>query len=67
VGHALNLQTLNRKVLSEIEVNNLLKALKYQRLDGENQMIANLQMNNNKIVGLSNPVEPTDGVNKKDH
>jgi len=62
---AVNLQTWNRKILSEIEVNNLLEALKYLRLDGENQMFANLQMNNNKIVGLSNPVKPTGGLNKR--
>jgi len=64
-GDVVNLQTLNRKILSEIEVNNLLEALKYLRLDGENKMIANLQTNNNRIVGLGNPVESTDGVNKR--
>jgi len=65
VGDAPNLQTLKRKMLSEIEVNNPLKALKYQRLDGENQTVAKLQMNNNEIVGLSNPVEPPERCKQK--
>jgi len=51
--------------LKEIEVNNLLEAQKYLRLDGENQMVSNLQMNDHKLVGLADAVMPTDGVNKK--
>jgi len=39
---AVNLRTLNRKVLKEIEVNNLLESQKYLRLDGENQMVSDL-------------------------
>jgi len=61
----VSLEMLNRKTMSEVEVNNLLEALKYLRLDGENEMVTNLQMNNNKIAGLDNPVEPSDGVNKR--
>jgi len=41
---AVNLRTLNRKVLREIRANNLLQAQKYLRLDGENQMITNLSV-----------------------
>jgi len=62
---AVNLRTLNRKVLKEIKVNNLLEAQKYLRLDGENQMVSNLQMNDHKLVGLTDAVRHTDGVNKK--
>ena len=62
---AVKLRTLNRKVLKEIEVNNLLEAQKYLRLDGENQMVSNLQMNDHKLVGLADTVMATDGVNKK--
>ena len=61
---AVNLRTLNRKVLKEIEVNNLLEAQKYLRLDGENQMVSDLQMNDRKLVSLADAVMPTDGVNK---
>jgi len=51
--------------LKEIEVNNLLESQKYLRLDGENQMVSDLQMNGHKLVGLADAVMPTDGVNKK--
>jgi len=62
LGHeAVNLRTLNR----EIRANNLLESLKYLRLDGENQMVSDLQMNNHKLVGLADATAPTDGVNKK--
>jgi len=36
---AVNLRTLNRKVLNEIRVNNFLESQKYLRLDGQNQMV----------------------------
>ena len=36
---AVNLRTLNRNVLNEIRVNNLLESHKYLRLDGLNQMV----------------------------
>jgi len=62
---AVNLRTLKRKVLKEIEVNSLLESRKYLRLDGENQMVSDLQMNDRKLVGLADAVMPTDGVNKK--
>jgi len=62
---AVNLRRLNRKVLKEIGVNNLSEAHKYLRLDGKNQMVSDLQMNNHKLVGLADAVMPTDGVNKK--
>ena len=62
---AVNLRTLNRKVLEEIGVNNFLEAQNYLRLDGENQMVSDLQMNDHKLVGLADAVTPTDGVNKK--
>jgi len=62
---AVNLRMLNRKVLKEIEVNNLLEAQKYLRLDGENRMVSNLQMNDHKLVRLADAVRPTDGVNRK--
>ena len=42
---AINLRRLNRKVLNEIRVNNLLESQKYLRLDGQNQMVSDLQMN----------------------
>jgi len=58
---AVNLRTLNR----EIRANNQLESLKYLRIDGENQMVSDLQMNDHKIVGLAEAVMPTDGVNKK--
>ena len=58
-------RTLNRKVLKEIEVNNLLEAQKYLRLDGENQMVSDLQMNDRTLVSLADAVIPTDGVNKR--
>ena len=51
--------------MKEIEVNNLLEAQKYLRLDGENQMVSDLLMNDHKLVGLADAVMPTDGVNKK--
>ena len=62
---AVNLRMLNRKVLNEIEINNLLEAQKYLRLYGENQMVSDLQMNDHILVGLADAVTPTDGVNKK--
>jgi len=40
---AVNLGTLNQKVLKEIRVNNLLEAQKYLRLDGQNQMVSDLK------------------------
>jgi len=58
---AVNRRTLNR----EIRANNLLESLKYLRLDGENQMVLDLQMNDHKLFGLADAVRPTDGVNKK--
>jgi len=59
---AVNLRTLNR----EFGANNLLESsLKYLRLDGENQMVSDLQMKDHKLVGLADAVRPTDGVNKK--
>ena len=42
-----------------------MEAPKYLRLDGENQMVSDLQMNDRKLVGLADAVMPTDGVNKK--
>ena len=62
---AVNLRTLNQKVLKEIRKNNLLEALKNLILDGQNQMVSDLQMNDHKLVGLADAVMPTDGVNKK--
>ena len=62
---AVNLRTLNQKVLKEIRKKNLPEALKYLRLDGQNQMVSDLQMNDHKLVGLADTVMPTDGVNKK--
>ena len=53
---AVNLRTLNRKVLKKIEVNNLLEGQKYLKLDGENQMVSDLQMNDGKLVGLADAV-----------
>ena len=35
------------------------------RLDGENQMFSDLQMNDRKLVGLADAVTFTDGMNKK--
>jgi len=62
---AVNLRTLNRKVLNEIRANNLLEAQKYLRLDGQNQMVSDLQMNDHKIVRLADVTKPSDGVNKR--
>jgi len=42
-----------------------MEAQKYLLLDGENQMVSNLQMNGHKLVGLADASAPTDGVNKK--
>jgi len=42
-----------------------LEVRKCLRLDGENQMFSDLQMNDHKLVGLADAVRPTDGVNKK--
>jgi len=58
---AVNLRTLNR----EIRANNLLEVQKYLRVDGENQMVSDLQTNDHKLVGLADAVTPTDVVNKK--
>jgi len=38
---------------------------KYLRLDGQNQMVSDLQMNDHKLVSLADAVMLTDGVNKK--
>ena len=62
---AVNLRTLNRKVLREIRVNNLLEVQKYLRLDDQNQMVSDLQMNDHKIVRLADATAPADGVNKR--
>jgi len=62
---AVNPRTLNRKVLNEIRVNNLLESQKYLRLDGQNQMVSDLQMNDHKIVGLADATPPADSVNKR--
>jgi len=67
-GNAFCDVALCLKVLKEIEVNNLLEAQKYLRLDGENQMVSNLLMNDHKLVGLADAVRPTEqknGVNKR--
>jgi len=53
-------KTLNRKVLNEISVNNLLESQKYLRLDGQNQMVSDLQMNDHKIVRLADATAPAD-------
>jgi len=42
-----------------------LEAQKYLRLDDQNQMISDLQMNDLKIVRLADATAPADGVNKK--
>jgi len=39
---AVNLRTLNRKVLREIRANNVLEAQKYLRLDGQNRVVSDL-------------------------
>jgi len=62
---AVNLRTMNRNVLKEIRVDNLLEAQKYLRLEGQNQMVSDLQMNDHKIVRLADATVPADGVNKK--
>jgi len=62
---AVNLRTLNRNVLKEIRANNLLESQKYLRLDGQNQMVLDLQMNDHKIVRLADAAAPADGVNKR--
>lgn len=62
---AVNLETMNRKTHSEIEINNQLEALTYFRLDGENKMVSILQMNNNRIVSLAVPEDPSHAVNLK--
>jgi len=62
---AVNLRTVNQKVLREIRAINQLESLKYLRLDGENQMVSDLQMNNHKLVGLVDVIAPIAGVNKK--
>jgi len=62
---AVNLKTLNRKVLKEIRANNLLEAQKYLRLDGQNQMVSEIQMTDHKIVRLADATAPADGMNKR--
>ena len=62
---AVNLRTLNRKVMNQIRVNNLLESQKYLRLDGQKQMVSDLQMNDHKIVRLADATAPADGVNKR--
>jgi len=62
---AVNLRTLNRNVLNEIRANNLLESQKYLRLDGQNQMVSDLLMNDHKIVRLADATAPADGVNKR--
>jgi len=62
---AVNLQTLNRKIQSELEINNQLESLKYLIHDGQKQMVSDLSMNNHKIVLLSSPKMPNDAVNTK--
>jgi len=57
---AINLRTLNR----EIRFNNLLEVQKYLKLDGENQVVSDLQMNDHKLVSQTDATAPTDGVNK---
>jgi len=51
--------------LKEIRANDLLEAQKYLRLDGQNQMVSDLQMNDHKIVRLADATAPADGVNKR--
>jgi len=62
---AVNLRTLNRKILKEIRANNQLESLKYLRLDGQNQIVSDLQMNEHKIVRLADAAAPADGVTKR--
>jgi len=62
---AVNLRTLNRKVLKEIRANNLFEEKKYLRLDGQNQMVSDLQLNDHKIVRLADATATADGVNKR--
>ena len=56
---------MNQKVLKEIGANNLSEEQKYLRLDGEYQMVSDLQMNDHKIVRLADATAPADGVNKR--
>jgi len=62
---AVNLRTLNRNVLNQHRINNLLESQKYLRLDSQNQMVLDLQMNDHKIVRLADATAPADGVNKR--
>jgi len=62
-SEAVNLRIMNGKILRELEVNNLLEAQKCLRLDGENQMVFNLQLDGHKIVEMADATAPTDGVN----
>jgi len=55
---AVILQMLNRKILEEIEVSNQLESQRYLKLNGSSQMAGNLQLNNNKIVRLSDATAP---------
>ena len=58
---AVNLRTLNRNVLNQHRINNLLESQKYLRLDSQNQMVLDLQMNDHKIVRLADATAPADG------
>jgi len=42
-----------------------LEAQKYLRLGGRNQMVSDLQINDHKIVRLTDATAPADGVNKR--
>jgi len=42
-----------------------LEVQKYLRLDDQNQMVSDLQMNDHKIVRLADATAPADGVNKR--
>jgi len=48
-GDCVNLQTLNIKILREIEVNTILESQKYLLLDGEGQIVYALQMIGNRF------------------
>jgi len=51
--------------LREIRANNLVETQKYLRLDGQNQMVSDLEMNDHIIVRLADATAPADGVNKR--
>ena len=52
------------KILEENEGINKFESQKYLLLNVHNQMAANRRKNGNKIVGLADAEEQTDGVNK---